>query len=350
MVFHLAYWISFKNSTSGSIVRGAVAYPELAPFAFWGRFGVEVFFVISGFVIAFSAASATPSRFARSRFLRLAPAAFICATITFLVSWLIAWQPLPVLAERYFRTLTFNLRGPWVDGAYWSLGVEITFYAMVFVLLLIRRFSWIEAAAGVLGLLSTGYWLLEWQGLITSPILSPDSRIPELLVSYGACFATGVFLWSSHAIRPTAIRCVAIAVFAVGAMAEIYLTVPNYYPSLRLLPSSIWLGSTAFIAASIYFDRAIASRLSSTVLSSLRLFGLATYPLYLIHDLVGAAILRWLAIAGMERFTALLTTFAIVIAAALVITVFVEPALRRAFSSVLDFGSRLTFGQRSTVA
>ena len=47
----------------------------------FGWIGVQIFFVISGIVIANSAQSATPFRFAVSRFLRLYPAAWIAAAI-----------------------------------------------------------------------------------------------------------------------------------------------------------------------------------------------------------------------------------------------------------------------------
>ena len=60
MVFHLGFWSWAAPSTAGTIVQGAVAYPALVPFAFWGRFGVETFFVVSGFVIAFTAANMLP--------------------------------------------------------------------------------------------------------------------------------------------------------------------------------------------------------------------------------------------------------------------------------------------------
>ncbi|MER9864925.1 hypothetical protein [Mesorhizobium sp. M0185] len=57
MLFHFAYWSWAPTvaSTPKSITGGALQYPELIPFSWWGWVGVEIFFVISGFVIAFSA-------------------------------------------------------------------------------------------------------------------------------------------------------------------------------------------------------------------------------------------------------------------------------------------------------
>src|SRR5262245_1362248 len=51
----------------------------------WGWVGVEIFFVISGLVIARSARDSSPARFIAGRFLRLYPAAWVCAVLSALV-------------------------------------------------------------------------------------------------------------------------------------------------------------------------------------------------------------------------------------------------------------------------
>ena len=58
--------------------------------------------------------------------LRLYPSAWICATITALFIF-----GDPRLADEYLRSVTLAPVGPWVDGVYWTLGVEIAFYSLV---------------------------------------------------------------------------------------------------------------------------------------------------------------------------------------------------------------------------
>ena len=89
--YHLAYWSwADDGGTTFRVARGAYQYPELAGTASLGWVGVEIFFVLSGIVIAMTSNGASAARFARSRFLRLWPALLFCSVISF------AWRSRPV--------------------------------------------------------------------------------------------------------------------------------------------------------------------------------------------------------------------------------------------------------------
>ena len=131
-------------------------YPEIAGWASYGCLAVPLFFIISGFVITRSMQGKTAFQFAWGRFIRLYPTFWICAIFTFAgmhfagpsIGWdgrvfdpMNWWQD-----SHQFRTLLANLtmmprhlHQPFIDNPYWSLQVEIRFYAMMFVLLLIKR-------------------------------------------------------------------------------------------------------------------------------------------------------------------------------------------------------------------
>lgn len=79
MVFHLGYWSWVSAGTPAGIIAGRVAYPELSVLS-CGWVGVEIVFVLSGFVIAYSPENASTISFVQGRSLRLAPAAWLCAT------------------------------------------------------------------------------------------------------------------------------------------------------------------------------------------------------------------------------------------------------------------------------
>lgn len=99
----------------------------------WGFYGVDMFFMISGFVISLVLERRpSPSSFLVARVARLYPAFWVSMLCTATVLLL---APLPghdVLAADVAWNLTmvpelFNARA--IDGAYWSLQVELLFYA-----------------------------------------------------------------------------------------------------------------------------------------------------------------------------------------------------------------------------
>src|SRR2546430_146899 len=81
MIFHLGV-VSRRLPISANYgVVDAPDFPELSVFDI-GWVGVEIFFVLSGFVIAQSADGKSAYRFLVGRAGRLLPAIWICATIT----------------------------------------------------------------------------------------------------------------------------------------------------------------------------------------------------------------------------------------------------------------------------
>lgn len=94
-----------------------------------GRFGVLLFFLISGFVIPPSLARAGLARFAVNRAFRLLPALWLsvaCAA-TILTLRGDPFTPLDVIAN--MTMLAHFLTGKLLFGCYWSLSYELVFYA-----------------------------------------------------------------------------------------------------------------------------------------------------------------------------------------------------------------------------
>jgi len=121
--FHLGY------------LNDVADFKPIWPITWFGWIGVEVFFVISGFVIANSANGKSPMQFLKGRALRLYPAVWCCATLTLIVAGAISDQPLIELLPSYLRSLALIPKGPWIDDVYWTLAVEIGFYTLIFGLL-----------------------------------------------------------------------------------------------------------------------------------------------------------------------------------------------------------------------
>jgi peptidoglycan/LPS O-acetylase OafA/YrhL len=61
-----------------------------------------------------------------------------------------------------------------------------------------------------------------------------------------------------------------------------------------------------------------------------------TYPLYLLHDVVGAALMGYLFRSGLNRYTALILSIAAVISVSAAIAVVVEPIFQKLLRSKID--------------
>src|SRR5690242_6045430 len=98
-------------------------YPLLAPYAKYGYLGVNLFFMISVFVILMTAARRSLVPFVVSRLARLYPAFWFCCTLTFLTTLLIGGEQYSATVPQLLINLTmlsgfFHVAA--IDGVYWS--------------------------------------------------------------------------------------------------------------------------------------------------------------------------------------------------------------------------------------
>ncbi len=116
--------------------------PVSTPGVHWyryGNLGVQIFFVISGFVIVQSLTNKSLSEFATGRFLRLFPLFWILCTLTYIVTILLPDTTYSIHFSDYLRSMTMlsdvfekNLgHSTLVDSSYWTLTVELIFYVAI---------------------------------------------------------------------------------------------------------------------------------------------------------------------------------------------------------------------------
>ncbi|MDP8985141.1 MAG: acyltransferase [Pseudomonadota bacterium] len=290
MIYHLFFW------------RNGDVPDESHPVGqFWrfGWVGVEIFFTLSGLVIALSAKHSTPRKFLVDRIVRLAPTIWICATITLLVALRFGHADLYRLLNDYLWTIILRPAGNHIDIVYWTLTVEIAFYALVFCVLATGQFRRLVALMTFIGVVSTAYdVVLALSPYLRGPIVDlvvitskfHASRL--LLLRHGCFFALGVLVWSlKDECRPR--YCLAlIAVCLAGGTMEVWHQarvqidqVPVLHHSAAL-PVLAWLVGISAILISRMFK---ATELQSGIswVGALRFLGLLTFPLYLIHNNVG---------------------------------------------------------------
>src|SRR6185295_5483329 len=119
-----------------------------------GYLGVELFFIISGFVIALTLISSRDwLDFALRRAARLVPSMILCSIITFAILALLPFKYFETALIDFVPSLSFIEPHVWekilgtpvhaIDGAYWSLFVEVKFYfwaCLLFFVFKERRF------------------------------------------------------------------------------------------------------------------------------------------------------------------------------------------------------------------
>ncbi|MBY0324917.1 MAG: acyltransferase [Reyranella sp.] len=280
-----------------------VLYPGRSPLSVDlgpGHFGVELFFIISGFVILMTIERKKSVRaFAISRAARLMPA-FLAALVLATVIRTLSPVPLfdtPTLPQ-FLANLTMapSLFGQSaMDMPYWTLTYELVFYVGMGLILAIGMLRW-----------------AEWFGLLAVAvsclfIATLDVRLHHrssilLLVYYSNFFLIGICLYRIHTrmARPVTwlALAAAIAVTALGGGEKSFNT-----PGRLYLPLAIAFTALVWFAISRH-GKWLAWR-------PLVFLGQISYPLYLVHVALGFAVIRWAVSQGWS-------TLAGVIAAGLV--------------------------------
>lgn len=329
MLFHYGYWAwAYPKGLTSRAAGTLDAQEAIGALTSFGWVGVQIFFVISGFIIVFSAEKSTPSLFAAARVKRLVPAVWICAPISAAVLMLLDLSSGWKTAIRLANSMAFYPARPWVDIVYWTLGIEIVFYAIVWLLLATRRFHWLEAVAVGLGGISTLFWV-AYHGLGWQDFAYPRA-IDLLLLQHGCFFALGALIWLIRFKAASARRTGFAVVLLGGCVLQILATVQLHdvkvgHPTDWITPILVFLAAMAFLFLSLRLH------LTSPLW---RRIGMMTYPLYLLHNVVGAALLGALFRAGLPYLAAMAIASAAMIAAAWIIAERAEPPIRALISGL----------------
>lgn len=203
ILYHFGFW----GPASHGIPQ--VALPALAPFAQYGFMGVPVFFVISGFVIAYSAEGRTAIGFGIARFSRIYPTFVLCMTLTFLATILFGRSNFDVSVAQWWANLfiaapTFGRA--YMDSSYWSLVIEVIFYAWFALFVACRVIPRrIEAI------------ILIWLGITFANELTVDALIVEkvFMADDSGFFAVGLLFYEYYRGRRDP-RLFAVMALAVG--------------------------------------------------------------------------------------------------------------------------------------
>jgi peptidoglycan/LPS O-acetylase OafA/YrhL len=360
-VFHLMFW-SWAWPSVGvppgfeHYVAADVQFQYAAPFTWFGWVGVEIFFVISGFVIANSASKSSAAEFLFGRALRLYPAVWVCSTLTFIVLLFFASGSATEFILPYLRAMLLvpkGLNGQWLDCIYWTLAAEMAFYGLVFCALLTKKITLRHLAWGLTfySAVFNAFALLVLSGVIRSEILYfvvLMFRVPcaAFLLSHGCFFALGIWLFISANRKLTAHEQLAVIVTVLSGFAEIYYfasylltNIPVISSESPFVPIVVWAAAVLIIAVAANRSRRSTRTASPDAAGYLRTLGLITFPLYLTHNVIGSAIIRVLVDAGLDASLAVGVSLGMLVLVCWLICAKLEPAIRRPLKQIFsDFG------------
>lgn len=303
VLYHYTAWYAEE--------MGGHAPPGSSLFVTFGHFGVELFFIISGFVI-FLTLSRTNSvaGFARSRFTRLYPAFVTAILVTLAVdaSGVSAWR---VLANLTMAPELIGARP--IDGSYWSLQYELVFYVLAAFCVLVMRWRapeipcavWLAVALAV----RLSGWDLEFRTL---------ERLS--LAWFAHLFVIGIMLFRLHAGQATRLSWVVLAV----ALEMAFLG--PHWAFQPISPIAYGLMIAGF-AALVWF--AVTPHGGMLAIPPLRFLGRVSYPLYLVHQAPGFILIARLEAMGVPPDLAIGIAIAAAILLAWAITDLVEAQLGR---------------------
>lgn len=256
------------------------AFPTLSDFTAYGAFGVDLFFVISGFVILMTAWDRRLPQFIGSRVGRLAPAYWAGVLLTsFLL--VVLWpgrKPLSFPQVLVNLTMLQEALGiSHVDGVYWTLWVELRFYVLIAVFIAIGLTVGRVIAVAAL-----------WPPVAIIAAQTEATFLADVLIAeYAALFAGGMMLYLLlHNPRSTIVWLVLIGNVILSAVwsgqrtsATIAATTPtDPDPMIQAL---LIILCFALVALTVF------GPLSRLTWRWLTLAGALTYPLYVTHEYWG---------------------------------------------------------------
>lgn len=237
----------------------------------YGHIGLFILFLISGMMITQIVQRQRLSTFVIHRVTRVYPSFVICLSITTLIGMselgrmhVTFWQ---YIANLTTNPMAFGFRP--ADSSYWTLTVEVTFYAMIIV---VAMLGWIRHIQIV---------VVVWIGLqvIAAPFLP---RAPLLGADY-YFLSAGCVMGLLYQRRNEKLNLALLAVTALLGTRTIFI-------AARGMPLNPWIGIAVMMGVFALF---LVMRGRDLRLPWAHRIGSFTYPLYLLHFKIGTIMLMW---------------------------------------------------------
>lgn len=253
-------------------------FPALEHLTAYGFLGVELFFLISGFVICMSSWGRGLGEFFASRVARLYPAYFAAIVFTTAVLWALPFEIHPLKLPQILVNLTMAQSGigaPSVDSPYWTLWRELLFY-LLFAIVVARGVDYRRVVLFCVIWTAVSVVTVSVQSALLQTVVDPQ---------YSMYFIAGVAMYLMHRFRPTALLWGVVAFSWLLAQYQLSIVVPQFGLRWRTSVVVITVCFLAVLAVALGWGDRVQWRWLTTA-------GSLTYPLYLIHAFAGFAIIH----------------------------------------------------------
>lgn len=294
-----------------------------------GRYGVELFFIISGFVITMSLEnSKSVYHFFVARFSRLYPTFWFCLTFTFILKSLY-YGDFKLIDYFFNLTMAPSFFGyDEIDGAYWTLTYELFFYLAIGFFYYISK----EITPSVIFLttviLTTLLFSLDYNGFKL-----PYKLQLIFLLPYLHLFASGIMfyrLWVSNhrgckesSSNLTLLLYISILCLIPWQLASMELPRYNSLSATLITFFHVLMFGVVFGGLGVISNRVLVY------------LGRISFSLYLIHQEVGYIMIQTLFERTSSMFISILTTLVLIIGLAHYINKYVENPSYSAFKKIL---------------
>lgn len=262
----------------------------------YGNLGVQLFFIISGFVITQSLQGKSLKEFALGRFIRLYPLFWILCTTTYIITLLVPFDN-PVHFREYLFSMTMigdqfdSFIGyiRLVDASYWTLSVELIFYVLIGIFVAVFSYERLR------------YFFLTWFAISILAFATHYDKelfIKFLLVRHASYFIFGgmLALIATQKAKNVYEKYFDWTLLTASASYAIYIhpwSIPSYdvvnpYDNhiITILHFIFFIG----IGLLVYFSpHSIHKKITHLCV----VIGGLTYPLYLMHQTIGNTFIRY---------------------------------------------------------
>ncbi|MER8183938.1 acyltransferase [Kitasatospora sp. NPDC094015] len=341
MSFHWTAYVGIAGVWEGDTPKQVL--PTLNRVASYGWLGVELFFLISGFVICMSCWGKRSGEFFVSRVVRLYPAYWAGIALTTLVvlnfKQFARWGAADGLNVKTVLGNLTMLQTPLgmrhVDGVYWTLWVEMRFY-LIFAIVVATGLTYrkVVAFCGIWTILAV---LAPQAGIPLLTTLAMPDESPFFIAGIGMFlmyrFGQNLLLWGIVGFSWL------LALTRLSSIQGIYVNVLGHPLSWKVMAACVTLAFAMVLAAALgLFNWANWKWLTVA--------GALTYPLYLIHQEAGWTLIHFLQTRGLGVRAALAVALVAALTTAWLIHRLVERPLSKVMKKALD-GSMATLRNRS---